>query len=263
MVRLAIILLRNRWGLMIIGAALIIGGLIWGATSKQVTYENSQTNATYHIGTGESTGNVYINADGSSDYFVAISGDFNPAIAQSDIDNSTSLSFVARTDTTSVDLQLDDGTTVNEAHRIEKLVFYDKNGNVMSTYTTAEYKANPNGFYEDEWIKSIWLILAGLIIGGAALIYPMVRKQPAVNAGFNIGPTGAQPYQPYQQPGVTYEQPNPYGQAYQGPQQYPQGGQQYPPQQGAPYPPAQPGYNQPQPGNNPYPPYPPYPQGPQ
>ncbi|HLI69400.1 MAG TPA: hypothetical protein VKV19_06535 [Ktedonobacteraceae bacterium] len=249
MVRLAIILLRNRWGLIIIGAALVIGGLIWGATSKQVTYENSQTNVTYHIGTGESTGNVYINADGSSDYFVALKGDFNPPIAQSDIDNSTSISFVARTDTTSVDLQLDDGTTVNEAHPIEKLVFYDKNGNVMATYTTAEYNANPNGFYDNEWLKSIWLILAGLIIGGAALIYPMISKKPAVNAGFNIGPTGAQPYQPYQQPSVTYEQPNPYGQAYQGPQQYPS-------QQGASYPPAQP-------GNNPYPPYPPYPQAPQ
>ncbi len=258
MVRLAIILLRNRWGLVLIGAIMVVGGLIWGATSQQVNYVNSQQNVTYHIGTGTESGNVYINADGSSDYFVALSGDFNPPISQSDINNSTALSFVARTDTTSIDLNVNN-TTVTEAHPIEKLVFYDKNGGVMATYTTAEYLANPTGFYDNQWLKSIWLILAGVLIGGAALVYPMFAKKPQANASFNIGAPGAQPYQ----------QPNPYGQAYQGPEQYPQGAP-YPSQQGASYPPTQPGYGQPgsnpypptqpgygQPGSNPYPSYPP------
>lgn len=236
MARLLILLLGRRWGLIVCGVALVVAGLIWGAAgSQQVSYENSQQNVSYHIGTGTQSGNIYINANGSSDYFVALSGSFNPPIPQSDIDNSTTISFVARTDTTSINLE-DNGTTISEAHPIEKLIFYDKNGNVLATHSTAEYTANPNGFYDNEWLKAIWLVIAGLILGGVALLYPLMRKRPQGSASFPAA-VGAQPSPPYQ----PYQQPNPYGQAYQGPGQYPQA---------APYPPQQPGYGQP--GNNPY-----------
>lgn len=253
MVRLLILLLRRRWGLIVLGLALAIGGLIWGAAgSHQVSYVNSQQNVTYHIGNGTQTGNIYVNADGSSDYFVALNGSFNPPIAQSDIDNSTAISFVARTDTTSVDLNAN-GTTVNEAHQIEKLTFYDNNGKVLSTHSTSEYTANPNGFYDNEWLKAIWLVIVGVILAVVGLVLPLFRKQPQAGPSFAgaVGTQSAQPYQQYQQPnayGQAYQgpqaAPNPYGQAYQGPQQYPQ---QYP--QAAPNPPQQPGYNQPY---NPY-----------
>jgi hypothetical protein len=237
MTRLLILILGRRWGLIACGVALAIAGLIWGAAgSHQVSFENSAQNVTYHIGTGSQSGNIYINADGSSDYFVALSGSFNPPVAQSDIDNSTSISFVARTDTTSINLDKN-GTTISEAHPIEKLIFYDKNGKVLATYITAEYTANPNGFYDNEWLKAIWLIIIGLILGVVAFLYPMLRKRPQGSASVHAAAVGAQPSQPYQ----PYQQPNPYGQIYQGPEQYPQA---------APYPPQQPGYGQP--GSNPY-----------
>ncbi|HZU70204.1 MAG TPA: hypothetical protein VFA09_23235 [Ktedonobacteraceae bacterium] len=254
MIRLLILLLTRRWGLIVCGVILVIAGLIWGAVgSHQVTYETSQPNTNYHIGSGSETGNIYINADGSSDYFVALNGSFGRSVAQSDIDNSTAISFVARTDTTSVDLNVN-GTTVNEAHQIEKLVFYDSSGNVLGTYTTSEYLANPNGFYDNEWLKSIWLIIAGAILGVLGLVLPMFRKRPQVASPVFTGAVGAQPaqpYSPYQAPtvyGQPYQgpqaAPDPYGQAYQGPQQYPQ---QYP--QATQYPSQQPGN---QPGYNPY-----------
>lgn len=237
MARLLILLLGRRWALIACGVALVIAGLIWGAAgSHQVSYENSLQNVSYHTGSGSQSGNIYINADGSSDYFVALSGNFNPPIAQSDIDNSTSISFVARTDTTSIDLDVN-GTTISEAHAIEKLVFYDKNGNVLATHITAEYTANPNGFYDNEWLKAIWLIVIGLILGIVAFLYPMLRKRPQRSASSHAAAVGAQPSPPYQ----PYQPPNPYGQAYQGPQQYPPV---------PPYPPQQPGYGQP--GDNPY-----------
>lgn len=237
MARLLIHALGRRWALIVCGVALVIAGLIWGAAgSHQVSYENSLRNVSYHIGNGTQSGNTYINADGSSDYFVALSGSFNPPIAQRDIDNSTSISFVARTDTTSISLD-ENGTTISEAHPIEKLIFYDKNDNVIATHTTAEYTTNPNGFYDNEWLKAIWLIVIGVILGVAALLYPMLRKQPQRSASFQAAAVGAQPSPPYQ----PYQQPGPYGQAYQGPVQYPQA---------APYPPQQPGYGQP--GSNPY-----------
>jgi hypothetical protein len=246
MVRLAILLLSRRWGLIIVGVLLVIGGVIWGLTSHQVSYQSSQQGANYHLATGTQSGNLYVNADGSSDYFAAFKGDFNPPISQSDIDNAASISFVARTDTSTLDPALNTDTgTVNDAHKIEKIVFYDKNNQVIATYTTAEYNANPNGFYDNEWLKSIWLVLVGLLLGGAALLLPMFAKKPQPNAGFNMGAPGAQLYQP-----------NAYGQPYQGPQSYQQ--PQYPAQppvygQPGQYPPQQPAYGQP----GQYPPQPP------
>lgn len=243
MARLVIFLLTKRWGLLIVGAALIIGGVIWGATSHQVTYQTSKQGVTYHIAMGETSGNVYINPDGSSDYFVAFKSDFTPSITQSDIDNSNTIDFVARTDTSSLDPALQtNGTTINDAHKIEKLIFYDKNGSVQQTFTTAEYQANPNGFNDNEWLKAIWLLIVGAIIVGAALIVPMVTKKPQPATGFNIGADNfQQPYQqatPYGQP-YSQQPPNPYAQPYQGPGQY---------QQPA-YPPQPPTYGQP---GNPY-----------
>jgi len=237
MARLIILLLTRRWGLLIVGVALIIGGVVWGMTSHQVTYQTSKQDVTYHIAIGETSGNVYINPDGSSDYFVAFKNDFNPQITQSDIDNSDTISFVARTDTSSLDPALEvNGTTINDAHKIEKLVFYDKSGNVQKTFTTAEYQANPNGFNDNEWIKSIWLIIAGAILALLALIVPMMVKKPQPSTGFSIGAGGGQP--PYGQP-YPQQPTNPYEQPYQGPGQYPQGAAYPPPptygQPGNPY----------------------------
>jgi hypothetical protein len=249
MVRLAILLLSRRWGLIIVGAALIVGGLIWGMTSHQVSYAQINGNSSYDFSTGETSGNTYIVQHGSDDYYVAFASDFS--VPDSDVSNSASFTMIARTDTSSLDpaLNAPDGKTINDAHKIEKLTFFKQDGSTLATFTTAEYNANPNGFSDNEWGKSIWLIIVGLLIGVAALLVPMFMKKPQTSASFNIG--GAQqPYQqpaPYGQPQQPYQQPpaNPYGQPYQGPGQYPQG-------QGAPYPPQQPpAYGQP---NNPYPP---------
>jgi hypothetical protein len=246
MARLVILLLTRRWGLIIVGLLLVIGGVIWGLSSHQVAYQTSTQGTNYHLAVGTQSGNLYINADGSSDYFAAFKNDFNPPIPQSDIDNSDTITFVARTDTSSLDPALNTDTgTVNDAHKIEKIVFY-KGNSVLATFTTAEYNANPNGFYDNEWLKSIWLVLVGLLMGGAALLVPMFAKKPQPNAGFNIAAAGAQPYQ---QPN-----PGPYGQPYQGPQSYQQPGQYTPPppaygqppyQQPGQYPPQPPVYGQP------------------
>lgn len=175
--RLLLLLVITGMGWMIIGTGLLIGGLIWGLNSHQVSYQNSQTDASYHIGSGTQTGNIYINADGSSDYFVAVSGDFNPPISQSAITNSASISFVARTDTTGVDLQLSDGTVISAAHPIEKLVFYDKNGNIIASYTTAEYLANPNGYTINNWPYASLLIGAGVLCIGGGFFFILRRRQ--------------------------------------------------------------------------------------
>ncbi len=143
------------------------------------------------------------------------------AISQSDIDNSASIGFVARTDTFDPNVEVN-GTTIDNAHKIEKLVFYDKNGGVMSTYTTSEYTSNPNGVYAGTWSESIWAIVAGVVLALAGIVQ-VTRKR---NTSFSIGSAGAPPYQPVPpaypgaQPGAAYPNvppapyppANPYGQ---------------------------------------------------
>ncbi len=262
MARLLLFLVTKRPGLIILGIGLIIAGVVWGvAGSHQVAYQNSSSTGNYHIGTGDQTNNVYINADGSSDYFVAFSADFHPAISQSDIDNSQEISFVAHTDTSSLDpaLQLSSGGTISEAHKVVKLVFYDKTGATMATYTTDEYKANPNGFYDNEWLKSIWLVIGGAILLLIVIVASARRKPaPAGFASGNIPPYGTPPppYDPSQQP---YGQPQqPYGQPPYDPSQQPYGTPQ-PPYGQPPYDPSQqpygtqpPPYGQSQQPDNPY-----------
>src|SRR5260370_4838124 len=171
MIRLAILLLSKRWGIMVIGAILVISGLIWGLESQQVSYQSYQQGSNYEIAMGTQSGNVFINAKGSPDYFVALKGDFTPPITDNTITHGAAVSFVARTDYSALDTKLTTDTgTVSEAHKIEKVVFYDQNGNVVASYTTAEYNANPNGFTQNNWLYSIWLILAGVVVFGLAFV---------------------------------------------------------------------------------------------
>jgi len=259
-------LTRRSWGWLIIGIALVVGGLIWGLTSHGVSYQNSSDKASYKYTFGESTGNLYVMQDGTSNYFVGFSESFSPSLSQSEIDNADGgFTFVARTDTSSLDPAFEyQGTTINDAYKIEKLVLYDKNGNVQDTLTTAEYRANPTGFYDNEWLKAIWLVLGGLVVTILSIIF-MARGRGAVaKNSFSINAAGAMPYQPpmqapnpygqpqapytppapatpYGQPQAPYTPPvppsNPYEQAYQGPGQYPAQAPTYPPQ--PPYPPQQ------------------------
>ncbi len=231
MVRLAFLLLSRRWGLLLVGVALVIGGLIWGFSgSHQVSYENA-SNAHYHI-VRTTEDNIYFYTDNTTDYFIARDGDFNPAISDSAINASQTFDFTARTDTISVDADLN-GTTISEAHVIEKLVLYDSNNQVAETYKTAEYLAHPTSFYESSWPEAIWLVILGALLFLVVLLLPLFVKKPQPATSFTIGEQGPTPGQPGQY------QPYP-----------PQPGQ---PGQYQPYPPQGATYPQP-PQNNPYPP---------
>jgi len=242
-VGLIIMLLRRRWGIVIIGAILVVAGLVWGLASQQIAFTSFVKGGIqdqYNVYSGN-LGNTYITIKGSSNTYIAQVGDIQPAIDQTALNNAASLSFVASSQTADVQATLE-GNTVTSEYIIEKITFYDNNGTAVSTSTTADYNAHPNGFTQDNWSKSIWLILVGILMAGAALIYPLISKKPQPSASFNIGVGGvqqpyAQPQQPYAQPyqpQQPYAQPpqanpNPYAQSYQGTEQYPQN-PPYPPQ---------------------------------
>ncbi len=181
MLRFALPLFLRRWGLALVSVALIIGGLILGMTSHQISYQTYLPDPNYQLSAGQQSGNIYI--DASNEFFAAFHGDFTPAIASIDLDKTAEVGFVARTDTSALSPALNTGATVvNDAHRIEKLFLFDQGGNIIKTYTTAEYSANPSGFYANNWPLASVLILAGLLLAAGDLIYPRLAKKRQANA---------------------------------------------------------------------------------
>lgn len=221
----------SGWITGVIGVLFLLIGLGWGLSgTHQVSYENSQSGVTYDYAVGEKSGNVYIHATGSTDYFVAFKDDFSPALSVDNVSSSALINFVARTDTSKVDFTAN-GTDYTEAHKIEKLYFTDQSGKALASFTTAEYLNNPNGVNVSAWSEAIWLVLLGLFFAALG-VFNILRKQQ--NTGFRIG-NGPVPGYPPVAP------------------TYPPAGQGYPP--AAPsYPPAQPvdPYGQPYQGANPY-----------
>lgn len=230
---------RRSGGLtsLVIGALLLLGGLIWGlAGSHQISYQNSQQGTTYLAGVGENSGNIYIHAQGSSEYYVALSDDFS-SVPESSLDKADNFSFVARTDTTDISLKVE-GTTIDKAHKIEQLTLLNSSGSAFATYASSEYKSNPNGVYSSVWGEAIWLVVLGalFVLGG---LFDM-RRRSKLNTGFSIGNApgtppaypGAPPAYPATPPAYPATPPayppapsappaDPYGQAYRGPENNP------------------------------------------
>jgi len=164
-------LIATKWGWLVIGIGLLVGGLIWGLNSHQASYMHSDSQTKYDVSTGTTSGNTYINVDETDNYYVAFSIDF--IVPQDTINRATSYTFIARTDTSTLNppLHLSDGTTIDSAHKIEKLVFYDQQNNVLATYTTAEYASNPNGYDDNNWPYASLLMLAGVLCAGTMLFF--------------------------------------------------------------------------------------------
>lgn len=177
--RFFFMLFTSSAGWIVIGIGLLIGGLIWGLNSHQVRYQTYPRGLGYHVGQGTTTGNVYINADGSNDYFAAFFFDFTPTISSDDLDRYASVSFVARTDTTTLNppLNATNGTTITVAHKIEELVFYDQDGNIIRTYKTAEFMAYPNGYDANYWLYGGSLILLGVLAAGNGSFFLVRNRQ--------------------------------------------------------------------------------------
>jgi len=214
-VRLAIILLTRRWGLIAIGLILIIAGLIYGLSSHSVSYITVKQETIAHILSGGGTGYLQLQSD--SQLYIIHQSDFTPAIDDSTFTDGDVITFVYRPDQTT---SIDETATNSGAHlkgdafTVEQITATDSNGN-QQTFTNSEYSQNPGGFYDSNWLPGGLLLLAGLIIGGAAFVMPVVRKP---KTAYGITPpggmgmdTGLQSSQPYQQPD---QEPSPYNQPY-------------------------------------------------
>lgn len=234
----------RRWGLLIIGAALLIGGLIYGASSHSVAYQSVGKGTVAHFLAGDSTG--YLKMNGSSTLYVLNENDFTPTINGTDtFANGDIISFVYRTDgTTNIDETSTIGTRLSgPAYTIVELTVYANGG--QKVYNTSDYSQHPSGFYQNNWLGGGAIAFIGFIIVDLTFFLPLILKKKKVQPAYNAAAMEMQ------------GQANPYQQPYQNPDQYNQYGQYnqnnaYPPQQPGQYTPGtynQPyGYGQPQPG---------------
>ncbi len=228
MIRLVILLFTRRWGLIIVGALVLIGGLIYGANSHSVAYKSVSQGSVAHFLSSDSDNTGYLQMSGSPTLYILNKSDFTPAINSTNtFGDGDSISFVYRSDgTTNIDQTSTIGThLVGPAYTVIEFTVYSSNG--QQVFTTSDYAKNPNGFYQNNWLAGSAIAFIGLIIVGLAFVLPALRKkkQPAYMAP-SIGMQGSP--NPYQQP---FQQP------YQQPYQVPTGYEQYPPQQPNQYPP--------------------------
>lgn len=233
--------------LIILGALGIIGGLILGFSSHQITYRSVGQSTIAHFLSSSSDSTGYFQMEGSSTLYLINENDFTPTInGTQTFANGDVISFVYQPDDTKdVDITSNLGTHLQgTAYRIVQITA--NNGGQQQVYTTQAYSQNPQGSYQNNWLPGIGIAIVGLLLFIGAFF---VKSKP--QPGFSISPAGAMggmppanPYQqpypnsgPYQQPPTQYQQPpNPYAQS-QPPNPYAQPPYQQPPNSYNNYPP--------------------------
>lgn len=284
LIRLAILLLSRRWGLIVVGAVCIIGGIFYGLLSHDVSYQRVGPTQVIHYLRVSDSSDAYVQLSNSPTLYIIHQNDFSPSLNNISFTDQSMVSIVYQTDTTThIDVSSTSGAVLDgDAYTIIQMT--DSDGNAV--YTTSTYNQNPTGYYQNNWGAGIALFLLGAIIAGLAGFWPMIRarrsKGVATNmvAGTYMGYQNqpVQNYPNYNQNPQYPAQPlqpaspsDPYATPYAGPTVYPPvANSQYPQypqypqspqyQQYPQYPPLQPSqpqnpYSQHGQANNPYPPY--------
>lgn len=219
--------------LIILGVLLVLIGIGFGASSHSTTYKQVSQDTIKHYISDGTTGDLQMAS--SPDLYVVNEGDFSPKISgtQTLQDNDTISFVVDPTSTTNIDSQSNIGThLVGTGENVVEIRLVGNSGGQITEFTTAAYKANAQGYTQNNWGGAAAIIVLGLLLAIGSFFLP--RRKP--QQGFGITP------------GMGQQMANPYQQPYQGI---------------PPYPGAAP-YNQQQPPNPQYPQYPPspYPQQP-
>lgn len=230
------LLLRTRYGYWFlggIGIIVILIGLLVGTSSHQVTYSqiSDATLSHYLTQPNGSDDTAYLETSDGTLYTLH-QNDFTPTL-NSDKITSRTISFIYNpTDTTSVDESSTNTSThlQGEAYTIVQLTLSNQDGS-RQAFTSKDYTANPQGFYENKWVGGTITIIVGLFVLVLAifLIYRKRKNRLAASAnGMNMvgssQPYGAPPV--YQVPGTPQynpnqaETPNPYQQPYSGTESY-------------------------------------------
>jgi hypothetical protein len=246
---------RRRWGWVVLGGLILLGGLFTGVASHQVTYQAAEKKTLIHYLYDDTTHDAYLELTDTSLYFLN-EKDFSPALNSDALQSDMVTLVYDPSNTQSIEA---DSTNTNASlngtgSAVVEVISYDTNGQNPKTFTTQEYSQHPNGFYQSNWPLGIGLLIVGLLLISLPFLLfrgnkgAMVAGTPPINGFPPAGQYPAPPNygQPYQQqpqpqyPGAFYPTPpgaNPYGQPAPNPAPgYPMPGAQppvYPPHPGS------------------------------
>jgi hypothetical protein len=233
--------------LIILGVLLVLIGIGFGAGSHSSTYKQVSQDAIKHYISDGTTG--YLQMASSPDLYVINEGDFSPKMngTQTLQDNDIISFVVDPTDTTNIDSRSNMGTHLvgtgeNVVEIALELTTVGSSGGQTTEFATAAYRANAQGYTQNNWGGAAAIIVLGLLLAIGSFFLP--RRKP--QGGFGITPVGQPMVNPYQQPNQGFA-------PYPGPASYNQQQPPYPQYPPTPYPqqPVQPptAYGQPA---NPY-----------
>jgi hypothetical protein len=162
------LMVTRRWGWTLIGALVLLTGILWGISSPTAPY----------IGLPEGSlqvfpaknGDIYLYPTDKSVFFIARHDDFSPPIDANKIHMDILLDGVARPDMIRMNNVIRGNQPVTEAHVIEKLVLYNLDNKPLGTYIASDYDPNTGGYYENRWWPgAIALMAVGLLTASVAL----------------------------------------------------------------------------------------------
>jgi hypothetical protein len=169
------LMVTQRWGWTLIGALVLLTGILWGISSPIIPYMGLSEGSGQIQVFPTKNGDIYVYPTDKSAFFIARHDDFSPPIDSNKIHMDIVLDGVARSDTIRVNDVIGD-QPVTDAHVIEKLVLYNLNNKPLGTYTASDYDPNTGGYYENRWWPGASALMAvGLLIASAALF---VRRKP-------------------------------------------------------------------------------------
>ncbi len=213
----------------LLGGALIIFGVVIGATSHQVTYNPVNQETIAHFLSGDSSSSDhrgYLQFERDSKLYLINESDFTPKVDGSSFGDGDVISFVYRTDSpTTIDVSATNTSThlVGDAYTVEQITVPGSNGKGPKVYTSSEYSQNPRGFNQNNWPIGAGVIVLGFIVAALAFFLPMLRGRNRNKAQLASIATPISIDMPFgAQPPV-----NAYG---QNPSQFPQYPQQTPEQ---------------------------------
>ncbi|HEX9132367.1 MAG TPA: hypothetical protein VF844_08740 [Ktedonobacteraceae bacterium] len=177
----------RRWGLILVGIILAIGGLTYGVIPQKTSYQSITKAFIAHYLSGRGTG--YMQLEKSSTLYIVNEGEFLPDFSADYLNHGQVLiSFLYRTDeTTDIDASSDTHVHLKgTAYQVERIILYHQFGQPPEVFSTHQYFQNPDGYYQHHWMAGILLSLLGLIFTGLGLFMTVRRGKKKKQLDFAI-----------------------------------------------------------------------------
>lgn len=175
LLRLLWFLLSTRVGNLLAAAGLLVGGLLWGLTSHQVHFQSAPP-ITWFQDYSSDDGYDYVQINHGRQFYVIKDADFSPYPGGVFLDTRPRLlSLIYESDAQQpVELNLESGERLTgSGYRVVAFSLVTDTGQPY-TFTTPDYRAYPQGFYDDHWPLATGLLLVGFAFLAWALLGPLV-----------------------------------------------------------------------------------------